>query len=363
MIIPELPAYLSSLGGAEFKGFIISLFTLTAGISRPFSGKLADTVGRTPVIIVGTIVCAICSLIYPVLTTVSGFLLLRFFHGFSTGFSPTATTAYVADIVPDHRRGEAMGIIGVSINVGSSISPPIGSYLAGVYSLDVMFYASSVVALISLLLLLGLKETLPEKKPFHPKILLLKRGEIIDKNSIHPAIVCGLTYMGFGVIVTIVPDQCEYLGMSNKGLFFSSITVFAIVSRLIAGRISDRYGRIPVMRFAIILLAVAHVLMGMSASPTWLLAASGFIGFSMGIAGPAIFAWTIDRSSNEFRGRALATLFIGLEMAIGLGALGGAAIYDNNYQNFGLTFYLTAFISLLALFFLKEDRKRIWKAN
>ena len=59
MIIPELPSYLSSLGGEDYKGFIIALFTLTAGISRPFSGKLADTIGRIPVIIVGAVVCII----------------------------------------------------------------------------------------------------------------------------------------------------------------------------------------------------------------------------------------------------------------------------------------------------------------
>ncbi|HMQ62313.1 MAG TPA: hypothetical protein PKE06_16675, partial [Flavilitoribacter sp.] len=46
MLIPELPAYLTSLGGAEYKGLIIALFTVTAGISRPFSGRLTDTVGR-----------------------------------------------------------------------------------------------------------------------------------------------------------------------------------------------------------------------------------------------------------------------------------------------------------------------------
>jgi hypothetical protein len=49
MLIPELPAYLSGMGGATYKGLIIALFTLTAGISRPFSGKLTDTIGRVPV--------------------------------------------------------------------------------------------------------------------------------------------------------------------------------------------------------------------------------------------------------------------------------------------------------------------------
>ena len=109
MIVPELPSYLSSLGGEDYKGLIISLFTLSAGLSRPFSGKLADTVGRIPLMVFGTMVCVLCSLMYPLLTTVAGFLILRFFHGFSTGFKPTASTAFIADIVPVHRRGEAMG--------------------------------------------------------------------------------------------------------------------------------------------------------------------------------------------------------------------------------------------------------------
>ncbi|HEY1055736.1 MAG TPA: MFS transporter, partial [Emticicia sp.] len=57
MLIPELPDYLSKLGGAESKGLIISLFTLTAGLSRPFSGRLTDRIGRVPVMAFGSLVC------------------------------------------------------------------------------------------------------------------------------------------------------------------------------------------------------------------------------------------------------------------------------------------------------------------
>ena len=78
MLIPELPMYLERLGGKQYIGLIIALFTLTAGISRPFSGKLTDTIGRKPVMLIGIIVCIICGFLYPILTTVYGFLLLRF---------------------------------------------------------------------------------------------------------------------------------------------------------------------------------------------------------------------------------------------------------------------------------------------
>src|SRR6478735_12087651 len=160
IMIPELPGFLTSLGGAEYKGLIIALFTLMAGISRPFSGKLTDTIGRVPVMIFGSLVCVACSLLYPVLTTVSGFLLLRFFHGFSTGFKPTATSAYGADVVHESKRGEAMGALAIGYTLGASIGPLGGSYLVMNYSYNIMFYISALCALGSVIILYNVKETL-----------------------------------------------------------------------------------------------------------------------------------------------------------------------------------------------------------
>ena len=357
MLIPELPSFLTSLGGENYKGFIISLFTLTAGLSRPISGKLADTIGRVPVMIIGAVVCIVCSLMYPLISGIAGFLFLRLIHGFSTGFTPTAITAYVADIVPDDRRGEAMGILGVSINLGASASPPIGSYLTMAYSLNTMFFVSSGIALLSVLLLVRMKETLPGKEKFRFDMLKLTRHDLIDRNSLIPAVICGLSYFGFGVVLTIVPDQCEYLGMSNKGMFFTSITVFSILSRLVAGKISDKYGRVVVMTFSACCLALSYVLMGMTETATELLVASGAIGFSIGLMSPALFAWTIDRSDAENRGKAMGTMYIGLEAAIGIGALMSAAIYQNDGTRFGTVFYVTAFITSLSIIFLLKQKK------
>jgi len=130
MIIPELPAYLTGLGGGDYKGFIIALFTLTAALSRPFSGELADSIGRVPVMVIGATVCGIAALFYPLISSVAGFMLLRLFHGFSTGFKPTGTSAYVADIIPKHKRGEAMGFVGFFGSLGMATGPSLGPLIA-----------------------------------------------------------------------------------------------------------------------------------------------------------------------------------------------------------------------------------------
>ncbi|MBL7775612.1 MAG: MFS transporter, partial [Saprospiraceae bacterium] len=175
MMIPELPAYLNSMGGGEHKGWIIALFTITAGISRPFSGKLADTVGRIPVMYIGVLACVVCGLLYPPLYFVSGFLTLRFFHGFSTGFKPTGTVAYAADIVPAHRRGEALGMLGICFSIGGAAAPPLGSWIVQQGSTDAMFYASSVLAGLSMLVMVRLHETLEEREAFRWRLLRISK--------------------------------------------------------------------------------------------------------------------------------------------------------------------------------------------
>ena len=167
MLLPELPDYLTAMGGAEYKGWILALFTLTAGVSRPFSGKLTDTIGRVPIMVLGSMVCVVCSALYPFITTVAGFLLLRLFHGFSTGFKPTATSAYVADVVPFYRRGEAMSVLGMSSSIGMSVAPIVGSAITGWIGINGLFAISSVFALLSVLILVkNMDETLEKPQPF-----------------------------------------------------------------------------------------------------------------------------------------------------------------------------------------------------
>jgi MFS family permease len=238
------------------------------------------------------------------------------------------------------------------MNTGASLSPVFGSWIAGVWSLNAMFYCSSGVALLSMLILLGLKETLEDPQRFRKELLWVKKEEIIDRSAIPPGIVTILVYLGYGAILTIVPDQSTYLGLENKGLFYTIFTAASLLSRLVAGRLSDLYGRVPVLRIAILMLAGSLVLMGWSPSAFWLLVASGFLGFSHGTVAPALFAWTIDRASDRRRGQAVATMFIALEIGIGLGALGSAWLYANNGENFDRAFYTLAALAVLGTVYL-----------
>lgn len=329
MIIPELPNYLTALGGAEHKGLIIALFTLTAGISRPFSGRLTDKWGRVPVMAIGSIVCVVCGFLYPILSSIAGFFMLRLVHGFSTGFKPTATSAYVADIVPSNRWGEALGMHGLCFSIGGAIGPAIGSYVAADYGLNNMFYCSSGFAFLSIIIVMNMKETLTNSTRFKPNMLKISRRDIIEVRVIPAAIVTLLSYTGYGVILTLIPDWSEHLGISNKGLFFTAFTLASIGIRFLSGKVADRYGRIVVMKVGLIIIAFSIFYIGITHSVFHLLVGACLYGIGTGIFSPAVNAWTIDLSLPQYRGKAVATMYIALEVGIGAGALFAGYIYHD----------------------------------
>ena len=362
MIIPELPSYLSSLGGAEYKGLIISLFTLTAAISRPFSGKLTDRWGRVPVMAVGSVVCLICGFLYPVLSSVSGFLLLRLVHGFSTGFKPTATSAYVADIIPRERWGEALGMHGLCFSIGGALGPSIGSVIVNAYGIDAMFYSSSFLAFLSIIIVMNMKETLAEKEKLHKSMFYISRTDIIDIGALPAGIITFFSYTAYGLILTLIPDWSEHLGAENKGIFFTSFTAASVLVRFIAGKVSDRYGRTNVILSGLIVTAFSLFIISESTSVTILLIGAAIYGMGTGTLSPAINAWTIDLSSPQHRGKAIATMYISMELGIGLGALIGGSYYSDIITRIPLIMQIDILILCIGIVYLlywKKLQKRL----
>ena len=352
MLIPELPSYLTNLGGSEYKGLIIALFTLTAGLSRPFSGKLTDTIGRKPVLIIGAIVCVISGLFYPILTSVSGFLFLRLLHGFSTGFSPTAIAAYVSDIIPKNRLGEAMGIQGLCFSTGLALGPALGSYIKLYTNYNILFYSSSLMALLSIILVVRVKETLIEREQFKMQSLKISRSDILAKEALPAALITFITYLGFGVVLTLIPDWSDHLRIVNKGTFFIAFTIASVFVRIIAGKVSDKYGREIVIKIGLITLAIAMFLLGFLDTLNGMLFGAIIYGLAMGILSPTVNAWTIDLSNPLNKGKSIATMYIALEAGIGLGALFSGWYYQDILIKIPVTFYACAFFVILGLIYM-----------
>lgn len=349
--MPELNDFISNLGGENQKGLVIALFTVSAAISRPFSGRLSDTIGRKKVMIIGMVVAVVITLIYP-LTGLGMFFVLRFMHGFSTGFLPTGATALVTDILPADKRGVGMGIWGTFISAGIGAGQVFSSWIATSWGLTMLFLIAAIFGVLSGIMIGYMKETLPNPQKFKWEFLKITRKDILEPSVMPAAVVMFCSAMSTGIVFVITPDLSEFFGIPNKGIFFGYYVISTIIVRLLASRLSDRIGRRKTLIFGLSFMIVSMSTIALSTNETQFIVGAILFGMSTGISSPTLFAWTADLSHPERRGVGAGTLFIALEVGIMAGSFGTLATYNNTLESIPLVFFIGALFSLFAIIYL-----------
>lgn len=352
LILPELNHFITDLGGANHKGLIITLFTISAAVSRPFSGKLSDTIGRKKVMIFGLIVCFIVSLLYPLSVSVWFFLGLRFLHGFSAGFLPTGATAMVTDLLPAESRGQGMGIWGTFISLGIGVGQSLGSFIYNEWGMNNLFLFSSFIAVVSGILILFVKETLIKTEKFKPQLLQISLTDVFEPSVLPAAMVMFLSATCSGIIFVLTPDMSTFLGIENKGWFFGIYVISTILVRLLTSSVSDKLGRRKTLIIGILFLIVSMIMIGYAKDWKAYTTASIVFGIATGISSPTLFAWTADLSHPERRGVGSGTMFIALELGIMTGSFSTVLTYNNTLESITNGFLLGAFMALLAVLYL-----------
>ena len=374
MVMPELPGYLAELGRPDLIGWIVGLFTVGAFFSRFLSGRIADHAGRRPVMLFGTWITAIAGLGYIGVGWVHAasfpawssslpiavwcFLLLRLFHGLSTGFRPTGTTAFLTDITPLKRRGEALGYLGVAGNAGMAGGPALGSWLTVEYGFDAMFMGSTVLGVIALILTYRLPESLPGARKVEWKDMNVFRGPVLDWSSWPASVALLPVAFAFGTFLTITPDFVDSLGYVYKGSFNSIIVAASITMRFVAGRASDNYGRVPLLVIGGVLLAVGMLGLAYADSKLSATIAGLIYGASVGINMPTIFAWTADLAKPGKIALALGTMLMALELGIGFGAVSSGYRFSGNLEAIPKLYSFCGVLGLVSSVLLWIFRKK-----
>ncbi len=158
-----------------------------------------------------------------------------------------------------------------------------------------------------------------------------------------------LVYVGFGIIIPVIPFYAEDLGASptELGLLMAVYSLMQFLFAPMWGRISDRIGRKPVIMIGIVGLAVSFFLMALS-TELWMLFAARIIGGFLSAANmPTVMAYAADITSEEDRGKGMGVI----GASIGLGFIFGPAIGGIfSKTNLHMPFYIAGTLSLLTFF-------------
>ncbi len=148
-LIPMLPVYIRRLGGSDaLAGAVMASFFAAGVLSQYPIGRLADRIGRRPVLIAGLVTYGLASLAFLLPTGAPATIVLRSLQGVGTGAVVVASLAMVSSSVVEGRRGRAFASIYGAELAGMAIGPLAGS-IVGARSMWIMFLASGVLSFVA----------------------------------------------------------------------------------------------------------------------------------------------------------------------------------------------------------------------
>lgn len=167
---------------------------------------------------------------------------------------------------------------------------------------------------------------------------------------------CVIDTLGFGILVPLVPYMADRFGTAPQLItpLLGSYSLCQLVAAPWWGRLSDRYGRRPVLMSSLAGACLSYVMLGLAPNVWWLLASRMLAGFMAGNIAAA-FAYASDVSAPEKRAATLGLIGAAIGIGFSLGPPLGGLLAGSNLRtaSFALPAAVSAGTSALALLLVR----------
>jgi predicted MFS family arabinose efflux permease len=356
MLLPNLPPYIASIGGSSLQvGLVTTTFSIAAILIRPFIGHVLLTKKRKMLILFGSFLLLVCTILYPFTQIVTLLLIFRFLHGAAWGWSTTTNGTAAVDLIPRKRVGEGMGYFGLSITIGMIMAPSIGIYLFQNYSFRTLITVSILLGIVAFLFLALTRYAEPEslaRNQAQPPTFSFFHS-LIEKKSAYPVLITFFTSFGYGSIVTYLVLFGEEQQLTGTFLFYLTNALCATISRPFTGRLFDAKGPWLLIMGCAIVAFIAMWILSMATANWYFIISGALFGIGYGSMIPALQAWTISKTDVERSGIANGMYYSSIDFGIGLSAVILGIFHQ--YVSTAILFQLSSFLFLLVFLFTLLD--------
>lgn len=325
LIIPVRALYAREMGADLFQlGLMASVFMLAEFLFQIPFGRASDKFGRRRMMLFGMAIRTLMPILY--FTAASNawmFIAFRFIDGIGASAVLPAARAYLMDSVPQDRRGEAFGILGMGASSGLLLGPAIGGYVAAWGGLNAPYvFGAAMSALTLIIIYFRIFDREHKVEAFNdaPKASSLAVFRRYFGWPLAAALILavGLNF-GYGLMVTLWSIWLADMGAKTDyiGLTFVFFTVPMILLSGIGGRLSDKLGRVRFIIVGGIVAAITHGAYGLvgPSNYIWPVLLIGVVeGIAFAFAQPAIDGYLADIIPADARGE-----LQGIYNTVGLG--------------------------------------------
>ena len=330
LLLPMLPLYLRDTFCADRQliGIILSGYTITALLIRPFGGFIVDSFPRKKVLLICYFLFFVFFAGYIVAGTVLLFAIIRSLHGFAFGAVTVANSTMAIDVLPSSRRNEGIGYYGVSNNLAMAIGPSISMYLYD-HNIDanIIFTIALSTACIGLICNTLVKAPIKEQIKIKQPISL---DRFILTNATPECLMVIFFSFSYGILSTYLAIYGkEEIGLDGgSGLFFTILATGLIVSRIISAQWVKRGQLTLNIGVGMIVTVIGFALFTFWRDITGFYLSAVVLGIGYGAMCPSFQAVFVNLAHNNRRGTANSTYLTSWDLGLGIGVLVGGAIAE-----------------------------------
>ncbi|MBI2075867.1 MAG: MFS transporter [Candidatus Aenigmarchaeota archaeon] len=314
-----IPIFASSIGIADADiGLIASLFAIAMFFSTYFFGRLADIIGRRPLILIGLLLSSVSFVLYSYATDFTSFLLVRILSGMAISIQASALTAYAHDA--GHKLGRLTAFESLGIAFGSTLMGAIALFIdiVTIFAVSAIFFFLAFVASLKL-----------EKTNFRKASIPLFPYRILKRNlSVYASFfirhsAANSIWVFWGLYLLQLGGNLFLVGLS---MAINTLTQFFVMFA-----VTDKIKVKTLVSLGTLLSAVTFFSFGIAADIWQILLMQIILGFSWAFLYVGSIRWIADNTKEKATGLGLLGSVINLSMLTGP-IIATAVIYFGGYR-------------------------------
>jgi len=274
MYLPALPVIAQQFGvPAGSAQMTLSTYILGFALGQLLYGPMADSIGRKPMILGGTLIFAAAASACALAQSIDQLITLRFFHGLAAAAASVVINALMRDIYPKEEFSRMMSFVMLVTTVAPLLAPMIGGAVLVWLSWHAIFWILAIAALLaSLMIFFFISETLPveRRQPFHIRTTLGNFATLFrHKRVLSYMLASGFSFAGMFSFLSAGPFvyiELNHVLPQNFGYYFALNIVFLFIMTIINGRFVRRVGALRMFRAGLWIQFVMALWMVLSAA-------------------------------------------------------------------------------------------------
>jgi len=275
---PLLSLFARSLGASPaLIGLAVGMSTVTGIFFKAPAGTLSDVYGRRAALLAAVLIFSLMPFVYFLVNDIRVLVAVRFLHGFATAIYGPVAMAVIMDIAGD-RKGQMMGTYSSAATLGGLVAAPLGGgllqLLGGADPSPEVFRSIYLivggVGSVSLLLVLLLWRRLPSRSSPEPPGLEVMRkfredvvAVVTDSQVLLTSSMEGVQNLTVGALEAFLPVYMTVtagLTAFHAGVLWGIQLVVLMLARPLMGRVSDAYGRKPLITAGMVTCMASFIL-------------------------------------------------------------------------------------------------------